>query len=370
MKLICNGNDLSQAVGKVYKAVAVNTTSPILEGIKLKAENGSLELTGTDTELTIQLRIPADVKIEGETVVPGRFFADFVKKLNHEQIELLLTDKNQLVIKYQESEGMLQCFNSQEYPQFRELNEAQKFSIKRTEFKDLIKKIYFSASKEDSSRPILKGVHLEITDISLTGVALDGFRLAKCVKPIIKTTAMMCATVPVKCIDRIAQLLDDSKDPVEISIQKNYLMVDLDHTRIVTRLLDGDFINYKQLIQCNFESLVTIPKELFQDGLDRAILLAKTDNNNLVRFDIKDNMLQLSSNSVIGNITEKIPVKLNGVDISIAFNAMYFTELLKYIELDNIVIKFTNSISPCVIVPSGGQEDFMYLILPVRMTSN
>lgn len=368
MKLICNGNDLSDAVGKVFKAVSARTTNPVLEGIKLTAEQGTLTLTATDLELAIERSIVADIKIEGETVVPGRFFAEFVKKLTHEQIELSIDESNRLKIKYTDSEGLLQCMNPAEFPAIKELNEAQKFTIIKNEFRDLVNKISFSVSLDDA-RPMLKGVLLEISDVSLTGVALDGYRLAKCVKPIEKTTAMMSAVVPARCLNEISKLIDDSTDPVEICIQKNYMMVDLDHTRITTRLLDGDYINYKQIIPSNFETFVTIPKDHFEAGLERAILLAKSDKNNLVRFDIKESVMQLSSNSDIGNITEKIPVKLSGMDISIAFNARYFTELLRYIECDNVVIKFINSVSPCIVVPSGSIEDFMYLILPVRMIS-
>ncbi len=366
MKISCNGNDLSLAVGQVFKAVSSKTTMPILEGILLKAERGALTLTATDLELSIEKSIAADVKIEGETVVPGRFFAEFVKKLTHEQIELSLID-SRLKIRYGDSEGVLQCYNSAEFPPVKELIGAQKFTLQRSELKDLINKISFAVSPDDS-RPILKGVLFEVSDKTLTGVALDGYRLAKCVKELISTTAMMTATVPGRCLNELARLLDDSPEPVEILIQKNYLMVNLDHIKVTSRLLDGDFFNYRQIIPQNFESLVTIPREIFEDGLERAILLAKSEKNNLVKFDIKDNLLKLESNSEIGNIVEKIPVAISGVDITIAFNARYFTEIMRYVTCDHIVIKFINSFSPCVVAPASGSDDFMYLILPVRMT--
>lgn len=366
MKVICNGNDLSDAVGKVIKATASKSANPILEGIKLKAEEGTLTLTATDLELAIEKSIVADVKIEGETVVPGRLFSEFVKKLTKEQIELSISDGNQLKIRYMESEGVLQCYPADEYPEIHELTDAQSFFIIKNEFKDLVNKVAFSVSADDS-RPILKGVLLEINDVSITGVALDGYRLAKCTKPIEKTTAMMSAIVPARCITEIARLLEDSTDPVKISIRKNYMLVDLIHTKVTSRLLDGDFINYKQIIPSSFETMVTVPKEQFESGLERAMLLARSEKNNLVRFDIKENTLQLSSNSDAGNITEKIPVKLNGLDISIAFNARYYSELLKFIGSEYIVIKFINAASPCIVAPTDSPEDFIYLILPVRM---
>lgn len=366
MKLICNGNDLSDAVGKVYKAVSTRTTNPILEGIKLCAENGTLRLTATDLELAIEKIIVADVKIEGCTVVPGRFFAEFVKKLSQEQIELTLTDTNRLKIKYGESEGELQCLNADDYPQIKELDEAQKFVMIKNEFKDMVNKVAFSVATDDA-RPALKGVMLEVGEVSVTAVALDGYRLAKCVKTVEKTSAMMSALVPARCLVEISRLVDDSADPVEICIQKNYMAVDLEHTRITTRLMDVDFINYKQIIPAYFETMVTLPKEQFESALERAILLSRSDKSNPVRFDIKENAMHLSSNSDIGNITEKIFIRLDGKDLAIAFNARYFTDILRYIDSDSIMIKFTDSVSPCVIVPTGALEDFMYLLLPVRM---
>lgn len=366
MKLICNGSDLSDAVSKVYKAVSTRTTNPILEGIRLKAENGTLRLTATDLELAIEKLIVADVKIEGETVVPGRFFSEFVKRLTQEQIELTLNDANRLKIKYTDSEGELQCLSADDFPEIKELDDASKFVIKQNALKDLVNKVAFSVATDDA-RPMLKGVLLEVEDLSVTGVALDGYRLAKCTKTVERTSAPISALVPARCLTEIARLIGDSDDELEICVQKNYLAVDLEHTRVTTRLLDIDFINYKQIIPAYFETIATLPKEQFEAGLERAILLSRSDKSNLVRFDLHDNLMQLSSNSEIGNITEKIFIKLDGKDLTIAFNARYFTEILRYVESDSIVIKFTDSVSPCIVVPTGALEDFMYLILPVRM---
>ena len=131
--------------------------------------------------------------------------------------------------------------------------------------------------------------------------------------------------------------------------------------------MDVDFINYKQIIPAYFETMATLPKDQFEAGIERAVLLSRSDKSNLVRFDLRENVLQLSSTSDIGNVTEKIFIKLDGKDLSIAFNARYFTEILRYIDSESIVIKFTDAASPCIVVPTGSLEDFMYLILPVRM---
>jgi len=366
MKLILGGNDLADAVSKVFKAVPTKTTSSILEGIKLVASKNSLTLSATDTELSIEKTIPADIKIEGEVVVPGKFFSEFVKKLNREQIELSLDENFRLRIRYGDSEGTLQCQSAADFPKLASLEDGQYFIIIRSELKDLINKTAFSVCQDDS-RPILKGLLLEVDNVSLTGVALDGYRLAKCQKPIEKTTAMMSAVVPSRCINEIAKLIDDSTDPLSVTIHKNYLRVDLDHTIITSRLLDGEYINYKQIIPSDFSSVVTLPCNQFDAALERAILLSRIDKNNLVKFDIAADTMVLSSNSDIGTINEKLPVKLNGSDLAIAFNARYFMELLKYLGSDNLNIKFTGATTPCIVEPSGTGEYLLYLILPVRL---
>ena len=365
MKLICEGLDLSEAVLKVIKASANKTTNPILEGIKLRASDDSLTLTATDNEITIEKTIPADVKIEGEVVVPGKFFAEFVKKLSNEQIELTLTEKKLLKIKYTDSEGYLQCMNEQEFPQIKTLDNPQSIIIGQKDFRDLINKTIFSVAVDDA-RPILKGCLFEIANSEITSVALDGFRLALVHKPLKSTTADFSFIVPARCLGEISKLLEDNDDEIEIFIQKNYLMVDLNSTKVVTRLLDGDFINYRQVIPQNSTSVVTINKKQLEDGLERASLLAKMDKNNLVKFEIKDKLLTLTSQSDIGNVTENITISLEGKDLSIAFNARYVSECLRNIDDEFIKINFTSPIAPCTITKSENSE-YLYLILPVRI---
>ena len=143
-------------------------------------------------------------------------------------------------------------------------------------------------------------------------------------------------------------------------------MISLGSTKVVTRLLDGDFINYRQVIPSNTTSTITINKKQLEDGLERASLLAKMDKNNLVKFEIRDKLLTITSQSDIGNVTENITISLEGRDLSIAFNARYVSDCLRNIEDDFIKINFTSPIAPCTITKSENSE-YLYLILPVRI---
>ena len=177
----------------------------------------------------------------------------------------------------------------------------------------------------------------------------------------------MQAVVPARSLSEISRMLDDSDDDVKIYVQRNWLKVDLGHTSVTTVLLSGDFVPYRNIIRSNFETTVTLPCEQFSDSLERAMLLSRDDKSNPVRFDITERMLRISSNSGAGNIDEKLPVVTVGPDLTIAFNAKYFTEMLRVCGADSITVKFNSPADPCVVEPAGGSEDFLYLILPVRI---
>lgn len=367
MQLVCDGLDLGVATLKVIKAISNKTTNPILEGIKLTAINDTLILSATDLELGIEKTIKAEVKEEGETVVPGKFFSEFIKKLSNEKIELTLID-NRLKINYTDSESFVQCLNILEFPDLKIIEDGEYFTIAQKDLKALINKSIMAVALDDS-RPILKGCLFEISDNDIKSIALDGFRLAKIKKPIKKTTAKASIVVPARSLSEISKLIEDVEDDINVYIQKNFLMVDLNDTKIITRLLDGEFFNYEQIIPKEFTTNVLVNKTQLEDALDRTAILSRVDRNNFVKFDVKEKLLTLTSNSDIGNIKENISISLNGMDIMIAFNTRYITESLRAVEDEFVKISFNTPSSPCVITPNEGDE-YLYLILPIRIINN
>lgn len=365
MKIICDGADLSDAVLKVSKGTSNKTTNPILEGIKVVAEEDYVTLSATDLEMSIEKTIKGIVQIEGEMVVPGKFFCEYIKKLNNEQIELHVDEKNMLSIKYTDSVGKIQCMNNAEFPQIKQPEDSTYFEISQRDFRTLIAKSIYAVATEDV-RPILKGVKLEITKERITAVALDGYRLAVVKKPIISTTAEFSCIVPARSLNEISKLLEDTEKPIKVYVGRNFLMVNIDNTKITTRLLEGDFINYTQIIPTDFNTNIVLNKDQLLDALERASLLSRVDRNNLVKFEISDKVMILSSKSEIGDIKENITISLKGQDLNIAFNARYFTEALRVISDEFLKLNFTSSVSPCIIT-SNDTDEFLYLILPVRI---
>lgn len=365
MKLICEGLDLSDAVLKVIRATATRTTNPILEGIKLHASEDTLTLSATDTEIAIEKTISADVKIPGDIVVPGKFFADFVKKLSNEQIELTLTNENTIKIKYTDSEGYLQCLVADEFPVIKELVAPEKIRVKRTDLKELIDKTIFSVAIDDA-RPILKGCLFEIDGEKMTAVALDGYRLAMVKTDVACSTNKLSFIVPARSLGEISKLIDGNDEFIDVLVSDRHLLITDGSVKITTRLLEGEFINYHQVIPSTTTTTITVSKAQLEDGLERASLLARMDKNNLVKFDIRDRVLTLTSASNIGNVTENITVSLEGKDLTIAFNARYLSDCMRTINDEFIKINFTSQIAPCTIC-SAESDRYLYLILPVRI---
>lgn len=360
----CQGLELSEAFLRVSKAISNKITNPILEGIKIVAEDETLTLSATDTELSIEKKIKANVKVEGETVVPGRFITEFVKKLTNSQIELELNEKNQLTIRYEDSESMIQCYNPIEYPGFKRIDTSEYFGISKKDFRTCINKSIFSVALDDS-RPILKGVLFDISNDTLNAVALDGYRLARVTKHI-ESNIVKSIVVPARSLSELGKLIDDSDEIINIYIDNSTIMVDLGDTKVTSRLLEGDYINYKQIIPVNYETFVIVNKEQFEEALERATLLSRTSNNNFVKFDIKENNLCITSNSELGNIKENIPVNVSGKDLIISFNPRYFLESLRVNANEFVKICFNKPSTPCVVVPTE-EDEFLYLILPVRV---
>ncbi len=364
MLVVCQGIELSEAFLRVSKAISNKIANPILEGIKISAEDNILTLSATDTELSIEKKIKADVKVEGETVVPGKFITEFVKKLASTEIELEVNDKNQLLIRYDGNESIIQCYNPTEYPGFRKLKTDEYFGISQRDFKTLVSKSIFSVALDDS-RPVLKGVLFDINNNNIVSVALDGYRLAKVNKKIISTITKSIV-IPQRSLNEVSKMLEDSDEIINVYIDNNAIMIDNGDTKIISRLLEGDFINYKQIIPANYETFVIVNKSQLEDALERVSLLTKVGQNNFVKFEITENNVYLTSNSEIGNIKENITATTSGKDIKIAFNPRFLLEALRVNSNEFVKMCYNKSINPCVIVPTEGDE-FLYLILPVRM---
>ncbi len=369
MKLICDGLALTEAINKVIKAMPVKKSSAVLECIKLEAYDNTITLTCTDTELTIVKKIVADVKIEGEILIPGRFFSDFTRKLDSDNISLeSVNDNKKLIIKYGDNEGYINCFEVSEYPLINAFDGNNYIVMSKKDFKEAVDKTIFSTSIEES-RQILKGCLFEINEDTLSVVALDGYRMAVCRKAYKESNAAgKSIVVPARSLSEIEKLITTDDEDVKITFTADKLMVDVDSTVIISRLINGDFVKYNNIIPQDFVTVVTIDRKKFLGSIDRATVVSKQSKNNMVKMDIKSEIITVDSNSEQGNMREQFAVKNEGKENVICFNGKYLIDFLSVIDDEFIQMKIKASNSPCVFTQVD-KEESLFLILPMRITT-
>lgn len=366
MKIKINQKDLSKHISIAQKGISGRTTLQILDGILLETINGKLKLTGTDLEISIETYIDCEIEEEGSIVINSRLFGDMIKKLPDAPIYIHV-ENNNVNIKCENSEFNILGNSPKEYPDLPIILEQDNFEIQKDLFKNAIRQTVF-ATIQDETRPSLSGVLLEIMDNNISFVALDGYRLALRKLPI-QSDKNVKIIIPGRALNEVNKILDESEEMLKIAMAPSHVIFNIGETVIYSRLLEGQFFNYREIIRTEHKTSVTIDKKEFQHSLERASLLAKEEKANLVKLIIEDGEIKIKSNSEIGNVNEKILTNINGDNINIAFNSRYILEGIKIIDAEEIQLNFMGSLNPCIIKPLE-DENYTYLVLPVRLAQD
>lgn len=367
MKLVCEGIDLSDAVLKVVKACANKTTVPVMECIKLSARNDSVTLTATDGEISIQKKIKAEIYEEGDACVPGRYFADFIKKLEGVQITIAV-DGKRMDLNYADSQSSMQVLPADEFPKVDVNINENSIVLNTDELKRLITQTSFCCATDDS-RPILKGCQLVIKGEDICVTSLDGFRLATAYGKVLSSTGDMEIVCPSRTLNEIEKMLPSGEGTTELKIQRGLILVCVEDTVLTSRLYSGDFIKKENIIPKGFLTTVTVSRSLLKSSIERAAIVVRSDKNSLIIFDISAGKVEISSNSEIGNVQEPVKAEVEGKDLKIAMNSKFITEAISALEEEQIVLSFNNQVQP-FICENKENKQILYLILPVRTANN
>lgn len=366
MKVVCEGIELSDAVLKVVKACATKTVTPVLECIKLSAHNDSLEVMATDGEISICKTIKSEIYEEGEVCVPGKYFSDFIKMLEGEQITLV-TDDKKMDIMYADSQTAMQILPADDFPVIDTDIRENSFKLNSADFKKFINSTSFCCAGDDS-RPILKGCQFVITDNELCVTALDGFRLATMHGHLISSTGDMEIVCPARTLNEIKNMIEGDGE-MEIFVQTGRMLVESNDTVLTSRLYSGDFIKKENIIPRDFTTKVKVNKNALKASIERAAILVRSDKNSLIIFDIGTDRIEISSNSEIGSVQEPVKAEAEGKDIKIAMNSKFIIDAVNALDEDNIILAFNSQIQP-FICENESVKDRLYLILPVRTVNN
>lgn len=366
MIFICEKQKLQDSILIVQKAITGKSTMPILEGIYLEARNGELKLIGSDKDVSIETKITTDIIEEGSIVVDSKIFGEIIRKLPNEQVKIETCENNSIQITCHKSVFNLVHMNAEDFPILPSINENNIFSIPQSILKNMIKGTSF-AINQDESRPILQGILFEVNNGILNLVAIDGYRLAIRTESL-NTTNCINAVIPGKTLNEVAKILDDSEDVVNITFTTNSILFSIPGTRIISRLLEGEYIKYNSILPQEYKLFINVNRQELQNGIERASLMAKDGNSNLIKLDIQTDTMVITSNSQLGKVREEVNINLQGEPLQIAFNSKYLLDILKSMEEDEVIMEFTSSISACII-KNKQVNNCKYLILPVRIAS-
>ena len=376
MNISIDREALTRSVQDVMKAVSTRTTIPILTGIKLTATALGVTLTGSDSDISIESFIPlekegrllVDVKRPGSIVLQARFFAEIVKKLPQQTVEIETEDNFLTVIRSGHSEFRLNGLNADEYPRLPQIEEENVFQIPADLLKTIIRQTVFAVSTSET-RPILTGVNWKVENNERVCTAPDSHRLAmRKVKIEAGHAVSYNVVIPGKSLNELSKILDDGSAPVDIVITANQVLFKAEHLLFFSRLLDGNYPETARLIPTESKTTMTVNAKEFLQAIDRASLLAREGRNNVVKLTtLPGGLLEISSVSPeIGKVTEQLQAEsLEGEELNISFSAKYMMDALRALDGTDIQISFTGAMRPFVLRPLY-TDSMLQLILPVR----
>lgn len=366
MKFIINQKSLSKHIGIAQKGISSRTTLQILDGILIEADKNKLTLTATDLEISIVTSVDCQVIESGSIVINSKIIGEIIKKLPDAPVHIDVKNSKVNII-CENSEFNIIGSPGIDYPDLPLVEEEKNFTLSKELLKDAIRETVF-ATTQDETRPTLTGVLFEMENKSLSFVSLDGYRLA--LKKIdVDTENNISIIVPGRSLNELNKILDDGKDSIETSISSGQILFNIGDTIFYSRLLEGQFFNYKDIMRKDHKSKVTVNKREFQNALERASLLAKEEKANLIRLNIEGNQIDIKSNSEIGNVNEIVNSDKEGEDLNIAFNSKYILEGIRIIDAEEIVLHFMGSLNPCII-NAVDNDKYTYLVLPVRLAQD
>ena len=367
MKFVCSQSVLAKAVNTVSKAVSIKTTMPVLKGILIKVENQVMTLTSSNLDLSLETTIDIQSSENGSVVVNAKLFGDIIKKLPNALVKAETDNNGNLNISCLGSEFSLITLSAEEFPAIGIVEKIESLSISREAFAGLIDKTSFAASI-DEKKGILVGCLVKFSKDNIEMAALDGFRLSVAKETIINDKEKEIV-IPAKSLFEVSKILSESVcDDINIVTDNKKAEIICDNTRIIARLLEGDFIKYNDIIPKTYKTKFIVNKEELLSSIERASLLAKEGKNNLIKFTVSGSSVVINSRSEEGNVNESVDAEIEGEDIVIGFNSKYITDALRTIKDEEICLEMTSAVSASLIKPSEG-DSFTYLVLPVRINA-
>lgn len=366
MNITCDKELLINSISIVSKAVALKSTQRILECMLLITDRAGFRLMANNLELSIETaNIEADVYELGSVALDAKLFSNIIRSLPLSTVSITVDRNNLAVIKSGKAEFKLMGLPGREFPMPPKVEKEKMLTTDSATLKNSIKKTIFAAAVEDT-RPTLTGEFMEISPKSMNLVAIDGYRVAYRKIEISNCSTYADLIVPAKTVNEISNILSPKEDEfVNVYFTDRHVLFEIESCTVVSRLIDGQYMDYKNLFNCDSKTVVTVERQEILSAIERATLIVKDNKKVPVVLDIKDSIINITSKTEIGEVFEQVGADIEGEPLKIAFNASYISDIFKNIEDETIRLYFMSPLSPCIMKGLEG-EDYMYLVLPAR----
>lgn len=366
MKFSCEKALLQAAISTTSRAVSPKSSIPALEGILLEAGN-DLRLTGYNLETGIRTIVPADIREEGTLVLGARLFGEIVRKLP-DDIVTFQSENYMVNIKCGMSEFNILGTDPEEFPELPTVEYQNSLILPQSRLKAMISQTLFAVS-DNETRPIHTGSLFEVDSNGLTIVSVDGYRLALRHEAIDKKEGAetFSFVVPGAALSEVEKICSDVDEPASVTQGARHVMFKVGDTMLVSRRLEGEFLAYRQAIPRNNTIHVEGETRALLSSIDRVSLIISDKLKSPLRCVFDSNLLKISTKTAIGDAYDECPLSGDGGGLEIGFNNKYLMDALKAAPADKVRLELTTGVSPCVILPTEGEENFLYMVLPVRL---
>lgn len=364
MKINCDSAILAKACMNVQRTVSSKSTIPAIEGILIKALGDSVSLTGYDLEVGTDTFIPAEVEENGSIILNARHLCDILRMVPDDTVSLESDERNICKIVSGEAKYSIIGTSADEYPDVPTVTSGFPIVVKQGLLKDMIRKTIFSVSTSERN-PVHSGVKFEISEGKIVLVAVDGARLAVRREDIDYSGEDVEFVVPAKTLGEVVKLGEDDDGVYSISVGKRHICFEIGEYRVISRLLEGNFIDYKSAIPHVYSTTVIAPARRVIECIERTSLII-TDRSSPLRCTIENSVMNFSCVTTVGTANDKMPADITGCDLEIGFNNKFVLDALKVCDADTVKMQFNSPSQPIIITPTDS-DSFLYLILPVRI---
>jgi DNA polymerase III subunit beta len=363
MKLTVNRDALLEALTQVQSVVSTKSTIPVLANVLLRADAGKLLLITTDLEVSVRTEVPAEILTPGETTLPAKRLFAVIRELPPHAVEIEIDKNNTASLRCGTAFFKIMGLSSEDFPDVPEPESDNVFSLDQATLKHMLKCVQYAASV-DETRYVLNGIYFSFQEQKLTVVATDGRRLALSEREIeFPAGQELDMVVPSKTINELLRNLD-SEGQVTITAAGSQVVFDIAELRIISKLIDGTFPNYRQVIPAACEERITFERESLLTAV-RRVALVTNEQSNSIKLSFQENKVEIiSSTPDVGEAREEVPVKYAGKEMNIAYNPEFLMAPLRILHTDEVYLELIDELSPGV-MKSG--TEFLYVIMPMRM---